>query len=556
MGFFSLLESASDRLVRAISPEAGNRRAAARVRYRMGERMRERMERIQARRDEERIYGSGHGGFQSAEQRRHDESWLKSNRSPQTNLEEAREEMLERADSAYKNYELGTAFVEGRAVRIVGTGATLDPNIQEAEGITEAQAEGWNDSLREAWQRQVERIGKGGQELWEIQQTIQRHWDRHGEFFILVGDVEDPLAPTSLKLEVIHPNRVETPPEESGNKLVRQGVKLKRVGKSFEVAGYYIRDTHPNDDYDVEETYTFYQATFPNGLKRVIHEFCETEAGMRRGFPRMQVGFSRLKNSEEYEEAELERNWANSCVTAFVRTDLTVGQATEGDVVDADGKRVRDMSAGQIQYLGLADDITTNNPSGAPNTFADYMKWQAMKFAAGAGTSYPVLMNDFGGMNYISGRLTKIADQETNSVAHLRQVKAVRQVYQHFVTRAATGPSAFFSPDPVLFRSSPWLFWAVRIVPPARASIDPAKEDRGDLLLVEASIKPASDLVEAKTGMPARDVYKRVARDRAMRRENGLEENMPQMGRDPQDEAVPTQAGDSNDEASDANTEG
>lgn len=538
-----------DSAVMAISPEKGNRRAAARARHAYASALRERMERRSRRREEEQYAA---GGFVSSENTRDAYSWLKSRLSPQSAIEADRPEMLERADSAYKNYELGTNHVEGRVVRVVGAGATLDPDIDEGEGVTEAQADEWNDTLRRNWERQAARIGKRGEPLWKVQQVLHRHYERHGEWFLLVGDETDPLAPTSLKVEVIHPARVETPPGKEGDTSIRMGVQLDARGR---VTGYHVRETHPGDDVDVSENFTFIPATFSNGLKRVIHYYDEYEAGQLRGYPRMQVGLRRLKNAEEYGEAELERNFANACVTAFVTTDVGLEEATAGDVVDADGKRVRDMAPGQVQYVGLSDKVDFSNPSGAPASFPEFMRYEAMLFASGAGSSYEVLTNDFRGMSYSSARVLWNIEEAVTGVLHRAHAETILEVYRHFVTRCVT--RGLIAVDQVEYRSQPWVYWAARVIAPKRASIDPAREDRNAMTLAEASIIPASDLVEQKNGMPAEKVYRRVQKDRELRREFGLEENMPNMGRDPQDESPksPSQPGDGNQESSDANSQ-
>ena len=549
MGFFDRLETFSDRFVRAIDPAAGNRRAAARSRYRYAKSVEKAIE--DRRRRRERRYGSG--GFASAEMSEDAHSWLKSRYSPQADLEEAREEMLERADSAVKNYELGVAHVEGRVVRVVGCGTALDPDIEadEEDGIAQEQAAKWNRRLRRDWERQIERIGKKNQPLWRVQQLMQRHAERHGEWFVLIGDKEDRLAPTTLKVEVIHPKRVETPPEKSGDEYCRCGVQFN---EDWDVIGYWVRNTHPGDAFELDTKHEFYEAYYPNGLPRVIHSYDETEAGVHRGAPRMQVGLKRLKNSEEYAEAETERNYANACVTAFVTTDIDPDDVVAGDAVDSSGQRVREMMPGQVQHLGEGDDVKISNPSGAPTTFEKFMRYQAQMFAVGCGTSYEVLANDFRGVPYNAGRMLWNIEEGVVAVEHKGQAGTVYVIYQHFVLREHL--AGRIDVDPGAFRSQPWLYMAARVIPPARPSIDPAREDRNELVMAEAAIKPASDLVERKNGVPADKVYRRVQKDREMRRRFELDEHMPLMARDDVESDRPsTQPGDANPESSDASTE-
>jgi hypothetical protein len=69
------------------------------------------------------------GGYHSAEKSRDSHSWMTSRLSPDSSLEADRDEMCLHADSAYKNYELATNHVEGRVVRVAGSGMTVEPEI-------------------------------------------------------------------------------------------------------------------------------------------------------------------------------------------------------------------------------------------------------------------------------------------------------------------------------------------------------------------------------------------------------------------------------------------
>ncbi len=534
-----------DSFVGFVSPAAGMKRLETRFR----------LERAQKAVEDYHGYMSkssgGSGGFKSASRGRDAHDWLTSGLSPQSAIEESRQEQLSRADSAYKNHELATNFVEGRVTRVVGCGTALEPDIEAVEGIAEGQAEGWNEFIRRKWEMQIERIGKGNKPLWKVQRVLQRHFDRHGEWFLLIGDGYDPLTPTTLKIEAIHPKRVETPPRKEGDEYCRDGIQLN---EDNEAIGYWVRTKAPGDHKATKEEHEYYPAYLPNGLPRLIHEFDETEAGMHRGYPRMQVGLPRLKNSEDYSEAELERNYVAACHTAFVRTDIERRDLDTGFVFDSNGQRQVEMEPGRINYMGLNDEVTLSNPQGAPASYETFVNHQGRMFAVGAGAPYEVIANDYRGMSYSNSKAIHNIEDGNCAVAHKSQAETLVAVYRHFVTRLVlTGLLEGISS--LAYRSEPWKFWAVRVIPPAKPSLDPAREDRGELVLAEAGIKPASELVERKNGKPASAVYKRVAKDRKDRRKHGLEEHMPQMGRDfEQQKGVPTQPGDTNEASSRANT--
>lgn len=544
----SRLQKFIDDCVYAYSPERGEKRAKARYRKEFTDKVAE-VARLKLDR-KRREYASG-GGFQSAENSTDAHSWMTSDLSPDSDLEQDRPTMIKRADSAYKNYELATAHVEGRVIRVVGCGFTVQPELDHEElGVTEEAVDELNRTLRKAWDRLTERIGRNGEWLYEIQQQMQRYWERRGEFFLLFGDEDDPLAPVSCKVECVHPDRVSTPPGKAGDPFVRMGIQLDKNGKGI---GCFVQDSHPGDSMDIKQTWTYYEFTAPNGLPRMLHHFDRRDSRQHRGYPRMQVGTKQLKNTEEYVEAETERNYVGACMAAFVHTEMPEDQAmmATGAVEDSSGKRIRDIQPSMIHYMGQADSVTLSNPTGAPASFKDFIEVADRKFAAACGTPYEMLTGDWSGLAYNAARIIWNMDEAAVDVLQMGHFKAVQAMYQHFVTRmVVTGQ---FAIDAAEYRSQPWIYWACRVIPPARASIDPAREDRNDLVNVAGRVIPHSLVVERKNGEPYDNVLRRIARDEKTLAKYGLQIQVAGMGDDGSE--GPTQPGDTNQKSSDANTE-
>ncbi len=335
---------------------------------------------------------------------------------------------------------------------------------------------------------------------------------------------------------------------------MRSGIQLDENG---DVEGYWIRNVHPGDSVATDEDYRYYPKRLGNGIIRVFHHYDESEAGVLRGIPRQQVGLKRLKNTDEYTDAEIERNYVGACHTAFVRTDLSADELGAGSVVDGAGRRVEEMSPGQVQYLGETDDITMSNPSGAPATYEPFVSHQGRQYAAGAGTSYEVAANDFRGMSYSAGRLVWNAEYATCDVMHAAHAECLIEIYTAFVFSMVRMPESDLGIDLIEFVSRPWDFCAVRVIAPPRAPIDPAREDRNALTMVEKGVTPFSDLVERKNGEPAQQTYQRIARDNALR-DRIVGTLQVDRGLPPDQPSGPTQPGGTNPAASEANgqTEG
>lgn len=548
----SRLASFCDWFIDSVSPIRGNKRKAARL---LRARFEANAERIRNRPIDQ---FSGAGGFQSAESSRDAANWLKSRLSPNSALEEDRQEMHERVDSAFKNYELATSFGEGRVTRVAGRGMTVEPEIgfdEADDGEITEQQEKWNRILRTHWEIVAERMGKNGEELWQLQHQMQRDFDRRGEIWVLIGDEYDPLSPITQKAEVVDPDLISTPDDKAGDKTVRMGVQLDALGRGV---GCYIRESHPGDTLDVKYKWRYEPFTLPNGLPRVIRAFDAHRS--TRGYARMQVATKRLKNSEDYDEAELERNFVAACHIGIVHSDLDAEDASErmGAIVDSEGRRVSDMAPGRLLYGGAADQVEFNNPSGPTATFEPYMQHQARQFAAGVGAAYEVVAGDWRGISYSNGRLIWNVEYETVGVIQLFHEFAVKWLYRHFVTRMIL--AGLVDVDILEYRSNPWPFWAARVIYPPKLSVDPAREDRGELVNIEAGMQPGGEMAERINGKPARLVYAAVKRDRALRKRYGLEEHLPQMNRDQElnpepTDGAPTQSGDANQDSSDANSD-
>ena len=489
---------------------------------------------------------SGGGGFRSAERSRDSHSWLTSLLSPDAALEHDLEEMRSRANSAYKNYELARAHVERRVQRVIGCGITMRPAVRVVEGlINDAQAKALNRQISDSLERTLPRLGHHGEPFHVIQRMVERHWEKDGEAFVLFGDKADRMSPVTLKLEVIHPRRVETPPSQRANPLVRMGIVYNRRGDK---AGFYVRSKHPGDNKEFEVKHDFIPATYKNGLPRMLHLYDKLEAGQSRGYPHLQVSLSRFKNTEEYEDADLERNIIAGSHAAFVTTEADPSQLAElygTDVKDVTGQRYEDIEPGMIKYLSPLEKIDFNSPPGPQAAFVPYIEHQGRMAAAGVGSSYEMMSGNWKGLSYSAAKAIW-NDEQIPIDCRRKDISMMLLVptYQHIVTRLVIG-DGLVGVDAVQYRSEPWHYWRMRSIAPKRYSLDPQREGASDERDVANGFAVAADVVEQRTGEPAEDVYEAMEQDIKAREDKGIINPQPKGGG--------TELGDDNPESSEAN---
>jgi capsid protein len=110
----------------------------------------------------------------------------------------------------------------------------------------------------------------------------------------------------------------------------------------------------------------------------------------------------RLRDLDEYDDAELVRKKIEACFAAFVTGDED--GATLGDSsIDGEGRRIERFEPGMIEYFPSGKDVRFATP-GASGGYAEYMRVQLHAIAAGVGLTYELLTGDLSQVNYSSIR--------------------------------------------------------------------------------------------------------------------------------------------------------
>jgi lambda family phage portal protein len=497
----------TDNVIFTLSPKRGNDRMGERRAREVKEHFHQRkMARLSADRGDD--FTSG-GGFNSAQTGRDAHTWLVSRLSPNSALEMDLEKQRERSDSAYKNYPLFAGHVERRVMRVAGTGIMIAPQIKPVAGrITDDQAKEWNTILRDDCERWSLKAGGDIASLNIIQRQCVRHIEKDGVAYVQFGDVAqpDPRIPISLRLKVIHPRRVETPPALAADPNVRLGHKFDEDGN---LLGYFVRTVVPGDSKNFEYKHEFIEAYYPNGLRRMVHIGEPREAEQTIGYPQGQVSLSRFKNAEEYDEAELERNIVASCFTAFVKGAGDPADMAAGASIGTDRRnnRIQELSPGRVEYLNSEEDgVDLASPPGPQATFAPYMEHQGRMAAAGCCTSYEMMSGIWAGVSYSGGKLIWVDEQCPIDCGQLLVIEQLLiPTWQHFVNREIT--TGRIDVSQTGYAREPQLYERCKFVPPKRPSIDPARERASALADIGCGITPHADDVEQMNGRPAEDVY-------------------------------------------------
>ena len=232
----------------------------------------------------------------------------------------------------------------------------------------------------------------------------------------------------------------------------------------------------------------------------VAHVFLVEEPNQLRGVSWIAPVYTRLKDWDDYEDAELMRQKVAACFGAVY---TGVGpEANDGAAYETHDK----IEPGMIEYMPPGTKVELISPPAAPGLReAGLINHRAV--AAGLGITYEALTGDYSNVNYSSARMGR-----------LQMFSNVRAWQQHVMI------------DLLCDRVWPWFVQAytLRVVgqddgaiasrlavtwtPPSRTLVDPEKETKADMKRVRAGFTPWFEVVREQ-GRDPDQVAQQIAAD-------------------------------------------
>lgn len=288
-----------------------------------------------------------------------------------------------------------------------------------------------------------------------------------------------------LKIQVLEPDYIDNTrwgPVAGGNYIIA-GIEVDPQGRKV---AFWLWDRHPGE-----------YLILPNSLlsKRVpaseiLHIYEKERPGQLRGAPRLAVSMMKLRDLDEYEEAELVRKKIEACFAAFVKSsDISrpLGEATTTTDSSGVAKRTETLSPGMIEYMKPGEEVTFGSPSSASG-YGDYTATQLRAIAVGAGVTYEQLTGDFSRVNYSSARAAMLEFREL--VELFRWVyfipMACRPIFDWFVDAAWTAGKLRTNQYDVVWTPPRWEY------------VDPLKDAQAEKLETISGFKPLYEVLRGR----------------------------------------------------------
>lgn len=298
----------------------------------------------------------------------------------------------------------------------------------------------------------------------------------------IVAGLKYPLQYQVLESDFIDGSFTKTPFKE-GNYVI-QGVEFDTDGKRV---GYHIYESHPGSYEKIKNT--FKSNFIP--ANEIIHLFKQERPGQVRGVPWMAPSMMRLKDLDDYEDAQLMKQKVAACFTAFVH-DIDGSQESDNTSTIEDQQRI---TPALIEQLPPGKTISFASPPSVEN-YREFVSSQLRAISAGVGISYESFSGDLSEVNFSSARMGWLEmgrniDAWRDSMMinlFLREVVSDFKFMMDLIGKKAPNDASF------------------NHIPPRREMIDPSKEVAALNELVRAGFD-SRDAVISSYGKDPDEVY-------------------------------------------------
>lgn len=446
-----------DKIIAWINPEAGLKRA----------RNRTAMELLRS--------------YEAAQSGRRNENWKATGADANTESRAVISTLRNRSREQVRNNVYARRTVQSISTNVVGTGIIPTP-VDVSRAAEKRIMKAWSE-----WAGRKTCDFEGLLNFYGIQRLVMRTIVESGECLVIRRKVDDPNMP--VKIQVLEPDFLDTSKNTTtndGHRII-QGVEFNANGQRI---GYWLFKTHPGSGDVYSMTSDFVKD------EDVCHIYFLERPGQFRGIPWMVASMTRLRDFDDYEDAELVRQKIAACFTVFVEDTNPEASMKTSEEVELASR----VEPGIIEMLPPGKSVTFANPP-LTNGYESYSRKILQGIAAGTGITYEVMTGDLGNVNFSSGRMgwlefhKCIVDWQENMLIPMLCDK----VWDWFINAASIAGKA----KPVTLAT-----WT----PPRREMIDPVKETNAMNLMVRNGFISYSEAVRL-LGYDPDDTMEEIASD-------------------------------------------
>lgn len=428
--------------------------------------------------------------YEAAAKTRRTDTWVATGTSANQEILAALVTLRDRSRDMTRNNVYARRAVQLIANNVVGTGIMPRPEGSEA----------LKKKLNQLWKEFAETTlcdFDNLHNMYGLQKLAMLTVCESGEVIIRVRRRQHEKFPYYFQIcEGDYIDHSKNNPKLDNGGYIRMGVEFDKEGKKV---GYWLYNMHPAEGQNIISTFV--------PIKDVLHIFKCERPGQIRGVPFGVASMIRLKDFDDYEDAELMRQKIAACFTAFV-TDPTPSDITDNA---EELELAEKIQPGAIEIMPPGKEITFASPP-ATNGYAEYTRKILQGIASGYGATYEGITGDLSNVNFSSGRMgwiefhRNIEDWQYNMLIPM----LCNKVWDLFMDSLVLSG---------LLKETQKV--PAQWTPPRRQMIDPAKEIKGMSDEVRNGFTSWSEQVRAQ-GFDPQDVLEELSKDFKNFKDKGL----------------------------------
>jgi lambda family phage portal protein len=330
-----------------------------------------------------------------------------------------------------------------------------------------------------------------------LQRLIMDAVQESGEVLVrrrYVNDQKFPIQYQVLESDFLNGSLLDG--NSSNGNTVIQGIEFDKDGK---IVGYHLYGSHPGSS-----TATLKMESTFVPKDEILHIYRQERPGQVRGIPWSTVNIIRLKDLDDFQDAQLMRQKIAALFTAFVQ-DISADVECE-DTSDFG----ENMEPGMIEELPPGKTVTFASPPTVEN-YKEFTSVELRSIAAGYGLSYAALTGDLSEVNFSAGRMGHLEMKRNVEVwrEDIQIQSFLRPVFNDF-KRMMSITGVMVAAD-----------IAAKHIPPKAEMIDPTKEVPAAIKAVRSGLSSLSDEISA-SGKDPDEVFEQLEKDQIKSEEKGL----------------------------------
>lgn len=406
---------------------------------------------------------------------RRTDKWKTRGTSANAEIRKALPLLRDRARDLARNTPYGA-----RAVNVIA-GAIVGYGIKTTIRTTNKRNQKPLQDAYKAWAESTDCDIEGNHDIYGLQDTAARALAESGE--VLVRRVwvkrKDPRA-IPIALQVLEADYIDTRQDTvtpGGNRVV-QGKEYDKNGRCI---AYYLFDDHPGDAFSLART-SYTSKRVP--AEDIEHIYRIDRPGQGRGVTWFAPVILRLRDLDEYEDAQLIRQKIAACFTVFLSN---ADGGVEQTKINNDAEDLIDrLEPGLIQPLPTGMSATFAQPPSVQG-YQEYMSVSVHAVAAGLSIPYEALTGDYSGVNFTSG---KIGFGQFHVIADTWQWKT-------FIPKFCGGTLRWFKEAAILAGFNTEGVTA-KYTPPHRPMLDPTREVPATIKAVRGGLMTQPEAIRAQ----------------------------------------------------------